>query len=88
MGFSPDSEHLGFAVARGGKKLLVCDGIEGPEHDEILIPERFADVPGKLRYVTIDAGKETGTKDFYLVEVDWPAGLNWQNRLKPPEPAD
>ena len=40
--------------------------------------------PGELRYVAIDKGKEAGTKDTWLVEVDWPPGRTWSDGFKPP----
>ena len=34
---SPDGRHVAFQIGRNGKEVLVCDGQEGPEWDQITV---------------------------------------------------
>ena len=89
--FSPDSKHLAYFCERGREQFIMCDGIAGPAHAIVRIPEKYCLVDGKaitpgmdpappdkngtLRYVVGDG------KEAWLVEVDWPAGLDWRNGM-------
>ena len=44
------------------------------------IPDNIRNAPKKLRYVVADGDKAT------LVEVPWPAKLDWSNTLSSPKP--
>jgi Tol biopolymer transport system component len=92
IGFSPDGEHLAYIVGRLGstdellRRLtefhLVLDGVSGPTHRGISVPEHFADLSGVLRYVTSDwAAGEKQLCEAWLVEVEWPTGRDWSNGL-------
>lgn len=50
---------------------------QGPPHGEVLVPERFDEVAGKVCYVVIDKDEAS------LVEVDWPADRTWEHAFKP-----
>ena len=83
--FSADGKHLFFKGERkteGGtpKRFIVCDGVEGPQHDFLWILKDYEAYPDRLRYVMADDEKA------WLVEVDWPKGLDWTNGLRPIEP--
>ena len=94
--FSPDSRHLAWFATRGKDQFVVVDGIEGPKHAFVRIPQKYCWLEGKaitpgvdpaptdkngtLRYVVGDG------KEAWLVEVDWPKDLDWTNGLKPVEP--
>jgi hypothetical protein len=80
--FSPDSRHL--VTVREDLGLIACDGIESPRHAWIrfFFLRRHNELTGKLRYVTCDG------QEAWLVEVDWPEGLDWTNGLGPAEPAE
>jgi hypothetical protein len=86
IGFSPDNNHLAFVAGREGKKLIVCDGLESPAHENVLVPERRCDAPGKLRYVVIDKAKDAEETEASLVEVDWPADHTWEDAFKTKAP--
>jgi len=73
--FSPDSKHLAWLCWRGDKQFIVIDGLEGPKHVFVKIPEKPCEVKGKFRYVVGDG------KKAWLVEVDWPKGLDWTHGL-------
>ena len=75
--FSPDSKHLAWFATQGKKQFIVIDGLEGPKHFWVQIPEKPCKVKGKFRYVVGDG------KSAWLVEVDWPKNLDWTNGLKP-----
>ena len=77
LGFSTDSRHLAGVVRRADGDRVVCDGVEGPAHRQVLIPVNYALVPGKLRYAAVDGAEAS------LVEVDWPAGRTWEDAFKP-----
>ena len=77
--FSPDSRHLAWFATRGDRQFVVIDGMEGPEHFFVKIPERPCEVEGKFRYVAGDG------KEAWLVEADWPKDSDWTNGLKPVE---
>ena len=76
--FSDDGRHLFYRARRDDKYFMVCDGMEGPPHAWVWIPEQFDKVPGKLQYVVGDG------KDVWLVETDWPPGRNWASGLVEP----
>jgi len=87
--FSPDSRHLAWFSTRGDKQFIVIDGVEGPKHAFVRIPRKphvraAKKVLGggtnypetdKLRYVIGDG------KEAWLVEVDWPKGIDWTHGL-------
>ncbi|HUW57109.1 MAG TPA: hypothetical protein VMZ92_10770 [Planctomycetota bacterium] len=56
---------------------VMCDGVVGPRHDRVLIPERFGELPGRLRYVVVDDG------EAWLVEASCPEGRTWRSLLEP-----
>ena len=76
LGFSPDGKHL--AVAAGGEKgkVILCDGLQSPEHEQLLVLQRYGDAVGRLFYVVID--KEEAS----LVEIHWPADRTWEDAFK------
>ena len=81
-GFSADGRHIFFkgtrrAAGRNRRQFIVIDGIEGPEHDAVWIPEDFKSYPKRLRYVVRD-----GTR-VRLVEMAWPDPLTWQDAIEP-----
>ncbi len=77
VGFSSDGAHLLYAAALdyGIRSVFVCDGVAGPVHQHVLVPERVGATPGKARYVVVDTvGKPEDMKgDAWLVEADLPA---------------
>jgi len=86
IGFSPDNKHLVFTGGNEGKRSIVCDGLEGPIHQDVLVPEHFYDVPGKLRYVVVDKAAGGADNEARLVEVDWPADRTWEDAFKTKAP--
>lgn len=81
-GFSADGRHIFFKGTRGvarrnRQQFIVIDGIEGPAHDAVWIPEDFKSYPRRLRYVVRD-----GTH-VRLVEMAWPESLTWQDAIEP-----
>jgi len=76
--FSPDSRHLAYFATRGDKQFIVIDGVEGPRHVFVRIPDKPCEVEGKLRYAVGDG------KQAWLLEVDWPKDLDWTNGLDQP----
>lgn len=81
-GFSADGRHVFFKGTRGSRRrnrrqFIVIDGIEGPAHDAVWIPEDFKSYPKRLRYVVRD-----GTR-VRLVEMAWPEPLTWQDAIEP-----
>ena len=77
--FSPDGKHLGWCVTtddtgHGSKMFVMVDGMKGPMHEWAGIPTKGGD-ERVLRYVAIDKGEAR------LVEVEWPAGLDWRNGM-------
>jgi WD40 repeat protein len=86
LGFSPDSKHLAFAAGAKRKRIVVCDGLESPVHENVLVPEHFYDVRGKLRYVVVDKVAVGSEREAWLVEVDWPEGRTWEDAFKTKAP--
>jgi len=80
--FSPDSRHLAHLATHGDRQFVAIDGVEGPEHFFVKIPERPCEVEGKFRYVVGDG------KEAWLVEVGWPKDVDWTNGLKDVEPGE
>ena len=86
--FSADSRHVAFIAQRDGRRFLVCDGAEGPAHARIA--PRWSTPVGaeeKLRYSAYDprdpSPASRGLASWELVEVDWPADLDWTHGLRP-----
>ena len=80
--FSADGKHLFFKGERKlrpktNKRFMVCDAVEGPQHEFLWIPKDFQAYPDRLRYIVADEG------EAWLVEVEWPKDLDWTNGLKP-----
>jgi hypothetical protein len=84
-GFSADGQHVlakGFrgplaSRARGDRKhFIVCDGIEGPSHDGLWIPEDFRNHAKRLRYVVQDGER------LRLMELAWPKNRTWQDAIE------
>jgi hypothetical protein len=84
-GFSADGQHVfakGFrgplasrpAAARS--HFIVCDGIEGPSHDGLWIPEDFKNHARRLRYVVQDGER------LRLMEMAWPKDRSWQDAVE------
>ena len=59
------------------RSFVVCDGEEGPEHDEVWIPQDFQNNAPRLRYVVRDGAQ------VRLVERVWPLPLSWQDVAAP-----
>jgi hypothetical protein len=85
-GFSADGRHVfwkGYLGPPGTrppaerKHFIVCDGIEGPSHDGLWIPEHFRNHPGRLRYVVRDGDR------IRLVETAWWESITWQDGIDP-----
>ena len=86
-GFSADGRHVfyqGFRRLPGSgaapelrRHFVVCDGEEGPEHDEVWIPQDFQNNAPRLRYVVRDGAQ------VRLVERVWPLPLSWQDVAAP-----
>ena len=66
------------------------DGVRTPSHGNVFLTERYNEVPGKLRYNTLELVEEEGKPRFHLAlcETDWPKGLDWTNGLKRAERAE
>jgi hypothetical protein len=84
-GFSADGQHVfakGFRGPLGGRTrdnshhFIVCDGIEGPSHDGLWIPEDFKNHAKRLRYVVQDGER------LRLVELAWPKDRSWQDAVE------
>lgn len=74
LAFTEDDARLVY-VARTieFKYRLVCEGVPFPLHTWVKIPARFADTPGKLRYVAIDSLTRMNDRhEAWLVEVERP----------------
>ncbi len=96
IAFSPDSRHLAWVATRAGNTFMVVDGVELAPHAQIVVPTLACDVPGKLRYVVVEAEvyadpakplAEESTRAASLVEVDWPAEGTWEDAFKTPAAA-
>jgi len=80
--FTEDGHHLWAVVQEEGKGPMVAvDGIEGHEHQQVLMFRDSMAEPGKLRYVVVDAG------EAWLVETAWPEGTDWTNGMSKMESA-
>ena len=78
--FSPDGRHLCHDARRDGRQFMVCDGIEGPAHEQVSMLG-FSSVTDKsFRYIAVDDGRET------LMEIDWPRGIDCTNGRVPLQP--
>ena len=78
--FSRDGRHLRFEAKRAGRNFMVCDGVESPPHDRVWQTTFGYEDGRSFRYFAVDGGRET------LVEVNWPAELDWSNGFGPPPP--
>ncbi len=83
-GFSADGQHVfakAFRGPLGGRTrdnshhFIVCDGIEGPSHDGLWIPEDFKNHAKRLRYVVQDDDR------LRLMEWVWPKDRTWQDAI-------
>jgi len=74
-GFTKDSRHLYYAAEREKKRFAVVDGVEGPRHERVYLPDGGETEKGTLRYVVQDG------EEVWLVEVAWPEGLDWRNGM-------
>ncbi len=62
--FSPDSQHIIYPAKRNDKWVLVKDGVEGPEYDEIeTISEHFSNDSQRVSYVGKRGDKWVGVVD-------------------------
>ena len=59
---------------------MVCDGIEGPAHEQVSMLGFSCVTDRSFRYITVDDGRET------LMEINWPRGINCTNGLVPLRP--
>ena len=80
--FSADGRHVFFQGTRGKsernrKQFIVVDGVEGPAHDAVWIPDDFKNYPKRLRYVVRDGLR------VRLVEMAWPEPLTWKDAIQP-----
>ena len=85
----PDGHHWIGIGMRGGKHHVVCDGVEGPPHQAVIVTDNSIKSGDKLRYLAVD------NNEARLVEVDWPPlgpegprgpegkDRDWTHRLKP-----
>jgi hypothetical protein len=62
---------------RNRKQFIVVNGVEGPEHDDVWIPDDFKKNPKRLRYVVRDGVQ------IRLVETPWPKPLVWSDTIEP-----
>ncbi len=86
LGFSPDGLHLA-AVVRDNSHAVVLDGLRGPTHEWIHIPERWYDPETKkLRYVVFDRGHLPNVQKVSLVEAEWTIWRTWEDVFKPKAP--
>ena len=81
-GFSACGRHIFIKGTRGRshrkrKQFVVVDGVEGPEHDEVWIPDDFKKNPKILRYIVRDGVQ------IRLVETSWPKPLTWTDAIEP-----
>ncbi len=83
LGFSPDGAHLA-AVVRENACAMVLDGLKGPAHLWVLVPERWYDPDTrKLRYVVLDMGASANVQKASLVEAQWSVWRTWEDAFKP-----
>jgi WD40 repeat protein len=84
-GFSADGQHVFAKGFRGPPAILppanrsyfiVCDGIEGPRHDGLWLPEDFRNHSKRLRYVVQDGDR------LRLMEWTWPKDRTWQDAVE------
>ncbi len=75
--FASNGRHLCYVAGPKERPFLVVDGLEGPEHRVVKVPDKFDIGRGRLRYVVVDGD------EAWLVETDWPKGLNWKNEMIP-----
>jgi hypothetical protein len=80
--FSACGRHIFFKGTRGKshrnrKQFIVVNGVEGPEHDAVWIPDDFKKNPKCLRYVVRDGVQ------IHLVETPWPKPLVWSDAIEP-----
>ena len=71
------------AASRAGIHFIVLDGLEGPRHNQIVVPRQAFDTPGKLRYVVVDRSAGDA-RNASLVEVPWPADRTFEDAFPPP----
>jgi Tol biopolymer transport system component len=56
--FSPDSKHVAYATVRAGKLMVVTDGVEGEDFDEVNDYFQFSADGKRMAYVAKREGKE------------------------------
>jgi hypothetical protein len=81
LSFSADGRHVfvrGVHIYPGNKykRFMIIDGEARPEHDDLWIPDDFAQYPKSLRYVVRDG------KSLRLVETYWPEDMTWEKAAK------
>ena len=84
-GFSADGRHVYWKGFRGPpgnlppgnrEHFIVCDGFEGPPHEDLWIPEDFRNHAKSLRYVVRDG------ENVRLMEFAWPEPMTWQDAVE------
>jgi hypothetical protein len=56
--------------------FIVCDGFEGPSHEDLWIPGDFRNHAKRLRYVVRDGER------VRLMESAWPEPMTWQDAVE------
>ncbi len=84
-GFSADGKHV-FAIGcrevkqERGRPIklffIICDGMQGPSHENIWLPADFQNNAKSLRYVVLDGGQ------LRLMEWPWPKDKTWQDAME------
>jgi len=74
--FSPDGKRFTFTARREGQEMIVCDGKEGPSHEDLWIPGGFANRAERLRYVVRDGDR------VRLMETAWPEPMTWRDAVE------
>jgi len=84
-GFSADGRHVYWKGFRGPpgnlppgnrEHFIVCDGFEGPPHEDLWIPEDFRNHAKSLRYVVRDG------ENVRLMEFAWPEPMTWRDAVE------
>jgi hypothetical protein len=83
-GFSADGRHVFFVGASHpnpdkyapARHFMVIDGVALAEHDDVWVPEDFAQGPKTLRYLVRDGDK------IRLVETPWPEDMTWEKAVE------
>ncbi len=74
-GQPPNRSPFGNRARNDRRYFIVCDGIEGPSHDGLWLPEDSRNHAKRLRYVVQDGDR------LRLMEMAWPKDRTWQDAV-------